>query len=156
MDIQRVYSKRVVARDVHNQGYPAFTTAKYLWATWKAHAVMGKYLHHQFYEHPSISAVLARHLANNFLKPDDTQGTKIKSLESQIKVLERAQKALQSKYDSLQMDWEKADKYTKKKTGGAPQQLGVGKPFINHPSFAHLYHGCPPGRTHAYPLHCYQ
>jgi len=87
---------------------------------------MGKYLHRQFYEHPSISAVLARHLANNFLKPDDTQGTKIKSLESQIKVLERAQKALQSKYDSLQMDWEKADKYTKKKNWRGSPAAGSG------------------------------
>lgn len=101
---EELYSERVVARDVYDQRDPEFTTAKYLWATWKAHAVMEKYLRHQFYEHPSISAVLARHLADNYVKPDDSHGTKIKSLESQIKALETAQKSLQSKYDALRVE----------------------------------------------------
>jgi hypothetical protein len=38
---EELYSESVVARDVYGQN---FTTAKYLWATWKAHAVMEKYL----------------------------------------------------------------------------------------------------------------
>jgi hypothetical protein len=64
---------------------------------------MARYLKHQFYEHPSISAVLARHLADNYVKPDDAQGTKIKALENQLKNLESTQSTLQSKYDSLRV-----------------------------------------------------
>jgi len=104
---EELYSERVVARDVYDQKDPDFTTAKYLWATWKAHAVMEKYLRHQFYEHLAISAVLARHLADNYVKPDDSQGTKLKSLEAQVKALETAHKALQSKYDSLRVEIQK-------------------------------------------------
>jgi hypothetical protein len=91
---EELYSERVVARDIYDQKDPTFTTAKYLWATWKAHAVMERYLRHQIYEHPSISAVLARHLADNYVKPDDAQASKIKALEAAIKTL-------QSKYDAL-------------------------------------------------------
>lgn len=65
---------------------------------------MDKYLRHQFYEHPSISAVLARHLADNYVKPDDSHGHKLKTLETQIKSLEAAQKSLQAKYDALRVD----------------------------------------------------
>jgi hypothetical protein len=45
---------------------------------------MARYLRHQFYEHPAISAVLARHLADNYVKPDDSHGNKLKSLEERI------------------------------------------------------------------------
>jgi hypothetical protein len=100
---EELYSERVVARGVYNQKDPDFTTAKYLWATWKAHAVMEKYLRHQFYEHPAISAVLARHLADNYVKPDDSHGNKLKTLEAQVKALETAHQTLQSKYDSLRV-----------------------------------------------------
>ena len=91
---EELYSERVVARDIYDQKDQEFTTAKYLWATWKAHRVMEKCLRHQFYEHPSISAVLARHLADNYVKPDEAQGSKIKALEMALK-------ALQSKVDTL-------------------------------------------------------
>jgi len=104
---EELYSERVVARDVYDQGNPSFTTGKYLWATWKAHSVMTKYLRHQFYEHPSISAVLARHLADNYVKPDDMQATKIKSLESQVKALEGSLQTLQSRYDTLRVAGDK-------------------------------------------------
>jgi hypothetical protein len=116
---EELYSERVVARDVYDQGNPTFTTSKYLWATWKAHAVMGKYLRHQFYEHPSISAVLARHLADNYVKPDDSQGAKIKALEAKITQLESSHKSLQSKYDSLRVgkDKEKEKDQDKAKDG---------------------------------------
>jgi len=82
---KELYSERVAARDAYDQGNPSFTTGKYLWATWKAHSVMAKYLRHQFYEHPLISAVLARHLADNYVKPDNSQGRKIKALKMQLK-----------------------------------------------------------------------
>jgi hypothetical protein len=56
---EEIHSKRVVARDIYDPNDLEFTTAKMLWATWKAHGVMEQYLRHNFYEHPSISAVLA-------------------------------------------------------------------------------------------------
>lgn len=107
---EELYSERVIARDGYDQKDQEYTTARYLWATWKAHAVMEKYLRHQFYEHPSISAVLARQLAENYVKPDDTQGAKIKALETAVQ-------KLQSKYDTLRTDNDK-DK----------QKNGKGKP----------------------------
>jgi len=128
---EELYSERVVARDVYDQSNQAFTTAKYLWATWRAHGVMTNYLKHQFYEHPSISAVLARHLADNYVKPDDTQGAKLKTLEAQLKTFEAAQKVLQSKYDTLRVERdkekaEKADKDTKVKNWKGPPVTGSG------------------------------
>lgn len=48
---------------------------------------MDKYVKHQFYEHPVIAAVLACHLADNYLKPDDAQATKIAYLERTLKSL---------------------------------------------------------------------
>ncbi len=56
---EEIHSEHVIAKDVYDQSNKDFTTAHSLWATWKAHNVMAKYLKHQFYEHPSISAVLA-------------------------------------------------------------------------------------------------
>jgi hypothetical protein len=47
---KQLYSERVVARDVYDQGNLTFTSAKFLWATWWAHSVMASYLKHQFYE----------------------------------------------------------------------------------------------------------
>lgn len=82
---EELYSERVVARDIYDQKDPDFTTAKYLWATWKAHAVMEHYLRHQFYEHPAISAVLARHLADNYVKPDESQGGQFEILRNTVK-----------------------------------------------------------------------
>jgi hypothetical protein len=87
---EELYLEWVVAQDVYDQAN-------------KAHAVMNRYLKHQFYEHPSISAVLARHLADNYVKPDDAQGTKSKALENQLKQLETSQSTLQSKYDTLRV-----------------------------------------------------
>lgn len=111
---EELYSEWVVARDIYDQKDPDFTTAKYLWATWKAHPVMERYLRHQFYEHPAISAVLARHLADNYVKPDESQGAKLKSLEKQLKALEASHKTqitlqstFQSKYDSLRVEVQK-------------------------------------------------
>jgi hypothetical protein len=82
---EELHSERVVARDVYDQSDKDFSTARFLWATWKAHVVMASYLKHQFYEHPSIAAVLARHLADNYVKPDEAMGSKLKDLEKAMK-----------------------------------------------------------------------
>jgi hypothetical protein len=82
---EEIHSERIIAKDVYDQADKDFTTARFLWATWKAHTVMARYLKHQFYEHPSIAAVLARHLADNYVKPDEHLGAKLKDLEKQFK-----------------------------------------------------------------------
>jgi len=82
---EEIHSEHVIAKDVYDQSDRDFSTARFLWATWKAHAVMAKYLKHQFYEHPSIAAVLAHHLADNYVKPDDNVSSKVKDLEKQLK-----------------------------------------------------------------------
>jgi hypothetical protein len=81
---EEMHSERVVARDGYDQEDQEFSAAKFLWATFKAHAVMAKYLKHQFYEHPSIAAVLARHLADNYVKPDDGLESRIRELEKKV------------------------------------------------------------------------
>ena len=81
---EEMHSERVVARDGYDQSDQEFSTAKFLWATFKAHSVMAKYLKHQFYEHPAIAAVLARHLADNYVKPDNTHEVRIKELEKSL------------------------------------------------------------------------
>jgi len=91
---EEMHSERVVARDGYDQDDLEFSLAKLLWATFKAHAVMAKYLKHQFYEHPAIAAVLTRHLADNYVKPDATQ-------ESKIQELDKSLKGLTARVDSL-------------------------------------------------------
>ena len=89
---EEIHSERVIARDIYDPNDLEFTTAKMLWATWKAHGVMEQYLRHHFYEHPSISAVLARHLADNHVKPDS----------SQIKALEKLITSMSTRIDKLE------------------------------------------------------
>lgn len=91
---EEIHSERVVARDIYDYKDSTFSAAKFLWATWKAHAVMDRYIKHQFYEHPSIAAVLARHLADNYIKPDDALATKLTALD-------KAHKALVVRVDTL-------------------------------------------------------
>ena len=110
---EEIHSERVIARDIYDPNNLEFTTAKMLWATWKAHAVMEQYLRHHFYEHPSISAVLARHLADNYVKPEATSS-------SQITALEKAVKSLTSrldKLDNLESDDQSISQSTGKKKG---------------------------------------
>jgi hypothetical protein len=100
---EEIHSQRVIARDVLDVTDGDFSCAKYLWATWKAHEITATYVRHQFYEHPSIAAVLARHLADNHVKPDAAQGTKITSLEKAIK-------SINGRMDSIQAAIEKEPK----------------------------------------------
>ena len=42
---------------------------------------------HQFTEHPSVNAVISRHLAANYIKPEEEAGSKIALLENKINAL---------------------------------------------------------------------
>jgi hypothetical protein len=46
-------------------------------------------------------------LADNYVKPDDSHGTKLKALEAQVKSLKMAHKNLQSRYDALRVESQK-------------------------------------------------
>jgi hypothetical protein len=56
--------------------------------------VLEQYLKHHFYEHPSISAVLARHLADIYIKPEA-------SPTAQITALDKLVKSISSQVDKL-------------------------------------------------------
>ena len=116
---EEMHSERVVARDGYDQEDQEYSAAKFLWATFKAHAVMAKYLKHQFYEHPAIAAVLARHLADNYVKPDEGQEARIRALESKVdKLITKASKQKKEKQDKNPHKDNK-DKHADK--GGAPK-----------------------------------
>lgn len=82
---EEIHSQRVVARDILDVQDVEFSCAKFLWATWKAHKTMSAYVRHQFYEHPLIAAVLARHLADNHVKPDEAVSSRVVRLDKAIK-----------------------------------------------------------------------
>jgi hypothetical protein len=75
---------RVVGRDSRDLKNPSLTATQVLWATLKAHTVMEEYSRRNFFEHPSISAVIARHLASNHTKPDATLEGKHQNLDERF------------------------------------------------------------------------
>lgn len=84
---EEMFSVRVVARDVLDTTDPHYTVAKVLWAIFKSQEIMRAYIKGRFIDHPSISAVISRHLAANFVKTDEDGGAKVALLESKIKAL---------------------------------------------------------------------
>jgi predicted nucleic acid-binding Zn-ribbon protein len=97
---EEIHSQRVVARDILDVQDGDFSCAKFLWATWKALETMSAYVRHQFYEHPSIAAVLARHLADNHVKPDEAVTSRVSSLDKAIKNINARMDTLQSSLNS--------------------------------------------------------
>ena len=94
-----IHSERVYGRHVKS-GNDELTAAKYVWAVCKAHQVMKDYSKRNFYEHPSVSAVVARHLASNHMKPNDDSkvlSTQVKRCESSINDMIRKFDALESR-----------------------------------------------------------
>jgi precorrin-2 methylase len=84
---EEMQSARCVARDSRDGDDTDYTTATMIFATLKCHGVMTEYVQAHFLEHPSISAVLARHLADNYTKPDDNQGKKLATLQGLVEKL---------------------------------------------------------------------
>jgi len=121
---EEMHSERVIARDGYDQEDQEYSASKFLWATFKAHSVMAKYLKHQFYEHPAIAAVLARYLADNYVKPD--------AQDARIKELEKTIKSLTSKVDQLisrEAEAKRRDKHDKpdKQQGKTDKEKGAPK-----------------------------
>jgi len=81
-----IHQVRIISRDARDLDDAGSTAALVLWATIRSHRIMEDYLHRNFYDHPSISAVIARHLAANHTKPDNTLETRVRKLEESVAV----------------------------------------------------------------------
>jgi hypothetical protein len=88
---------RMSGRDAGNGTDLDRVTATYIWATAKTHQVMDEYLKYQFFEHPAIAALLARHLAATAVLPDD-------QLPAKLQALEQTLTKLSSKVDGIQSE----------------------------------------------------
>lgn len=79
-------------------------------------------------EHPSIAAVLARHLADNHVKPNAVQGAKLANMEKAIKNINARLDSIQSSVECLELYAKsdkldlKFDKKTKKTKGDKDKQ----------------------------------
>jgi hypothetical protein len=86
--IRRIFedlqSARISARNRQDLEDADFTTASFLYATLRCHGVMEGYVRHQFHAHPHVASVITRHLAANFVKPEDTKESKIAALEAKV------------------------------------------------------------------------
>jgi hypothetical protein len=88
---------RMSGRDAGDGTDLDHVTATYIWATAKTHQVMDEYLKYQFFEHPAIAAVLARHLAATAVLPDDQLPAKVRALEQTLTKLSSKVDGIQSK-----------------------------------------------------------
>jgi hypothetical protein len=77
-------SARISACNVQDFEDAVFTTASFIYATFKCHDVMEAYVKHQFHAHPHVSSVITRHLAANFVKPEQSQDSKLSSFETKV------------------------------------------------------------------------
>ena len=101
-----IHAVRVYGRNVKTDD-DQLTASKLVWATLQAHVVMTDYTKRSIYEHPSVSAVVARHLASNHKRPgeDDTSAryTKLeKGLAETKSKLDAFESRVNNKFLSLQ------------------------------------------------------
>ena len=131
-----IHEVRIIARDVRDLEDPASTTALVLWATLHTHVVMEEYTRRNFYEHPSISAVIARHLAANHTKPDDSIESRMKRLEASITEHRRRLDNLESRLARV----EQKNEITPPKglpRGGAETRTDLPLLTLNRPGLRH-------------------
>jgi hypothetical protein len=88
---------RMTGRDAGDGADIDRVTATYIWATAKTHEVMDEYLKFQFFEHPALAAVLARHLAASAVLPDDSLASKLDRLDTKLTKLSAKVDGLESK-----------------------------------------------------------
>jgi glycyl-tRNA synthetase beta subunit len=83
-------SARISARSARDRRDIDFSTASFIYATLKCHGIMADYVKHQFHDHPAVSAVITRHLASNFVKPEVSGSgeKKVAALSSKVDALE--------------------------------------------------------------------
>lgn len=89
----------ISARNVQDLEDTDFTTASFIYATLKCHDIMEAYVKHQFHAHPHVSSVITRHLAANFIKPDQSSESNDTPLENKVTALSAKVDSLTSKLD---------------------------------------------------------
>lgn len=97
-----IHQVRIIARDVRDLDDLISTSSLILWATLCTHVIMEDYTHRNFYEHPSISAVIARHLAANHIKPDDSIETRMHKLEEKVAEQKRRIDSIESRLSRVE------------------------------------------------------
>lgn len=120
LSVRRIFEDihvvRVVGRDSRDIKNPTLTATQVIWATLRAHTVMEDYSRRNFFEYPSISAVIARHLASHHIRPDATVEDRVKKLEDKVSKLA----AKMDNMDSVCSNWRQKTIYApKRKTEGA-------------------------------------
>jgi hypothetical protein len=93
-------SARISARNIQDLEDVDFTTASFLYATLKCHEIMEGYVKHQFHAHPHVSSVITRHLAANFVKPEESQTSKQAALDAKVTALASKVDSYVSKVDA--------------------------------------------------------
>jgi hypothetical protein len=92
-----IHQVRIVARDVRDLEDANATASLVLWAAIRSHRIMEDYSRRNFYEHPSISAVIARHLAANHTKPDQSMEKRLHLVEDKLSQLTRKLDSFESR-----------------------------------------------------------
>jgi hypothetical protein len=107
LSVRRIFEDihvvRVVGRDSRDLKNPTLTATQIMWATLRAHTVMEEYSRRNFFEHPSISAVIARHLASNHTKPDATLEDRFLKMEEKFERLSRKVDGIESRLSNLEV-----------------------------------------------------
>jgi hypothetical protein len=98
-----IHVVRVVGRDCHDIKKPQATATQIVWATIRSHTVMEEYSRRNFFEHPSISAVIARHLASHHTRPDSAVTERINRLENTLTTLARKADNIESRLSTLEL-----------------------------------------------------
>jgi len=116
----------VVGRDSRDLKNPSATATQILWATLRSHLVMDEYSRRNFVEHPSISAVIARHLASHHTRPDDTLESKFRKLEEKVVKYTAKVDSIKSRLAVLESKVDEAkneDSPLRKQKGGGKAQI---------------------------------
>jgi hypothetical protein len=106
LSVRHVYEDihivRVVGRDSKDLKNPTLTATQILWATLRSHLVMDEYSRRNFFEHPSISAVIARHLASHHVRPDDALESKLRKLDDRVTAIAKKLDSVESRLAVLE------------------------------------------------------
>jgi hypothetical protein len=106
LSVRRIFEDihvvRVVGRDSRDIRNVASMATQVIWATLRSHLIMEEYSRRNFVEHPSISAVIARHLASHHVHPDEALETKLKKCEEKLTKLSAKMDTLESRLSRLE------------------------------------------------------
>jgi len=114
-----IHVVRVVGRDCCDIKNSQATATQIVWATIRSHRVMDEYMRRYFFEHPSISAVIARHLASHHIRPDAALGDHVNCLETALSKLMVKVDNIESRLAMVEV---KNDISPKKPRGGGKEQ----------------------------------